>query len=363
MLLPIGNRKGVSLIMNFAQFAILAGSSGGGGHVDPMKFSLNELAAIRGAMWPQAGPNLKLPYGPRPYQPDNIVATDFLWDYPADLRMDIVKDLAGRGYKNAVVGPIVDSDGYHGVWTPNDWRTKFDQFLDMHEFLWDNGLNPITFIHPDGWTLEQTKELTPLFQSERAQRLIRIVVPTGWEPTRYGWSSNTWMMFCQWARELLPNALVLIHTVADTDAPVGTDENGDDNGKPNGEGWARVAPYLHGWLIQNGQNGGSYSSGPAAQPGLAYNFGAQFDTGAAGAATHSPAWHFANGISSWPVGSAWGPNIRIRLYNAECTSFCAFWQDPNPISEPDRCAWGDLAMANGAHGYLDGGTAPVPPTP
>jgi hypothetical protein len=322
-------------------------------HVDPSGIPLEQLAAIRGAMWPQG---LGLPFGPRPGQPDNIIATDFFADYAGADQARILAWEKQQGYTHVVMGPIVDSDGYHGTYTPHDWRNEFDAFLDVMQAFWDNGQAPIVFIHPDGWTLEQTKALTPLFQSARAQRLMRIVVPSGWEPTQYGWSSCTWAGYASWARETFPNALVLIHTVADVDAPVGTDALCDDNGKPNGQGWARVAPFIHGWLIQNGQDGGAYRSAPAAQPTLAASFAAQFDPGPAGAAAHGVAWHFANGIDWWPTTSAWG-NRPVMLYNAECTSFTAFWQH---LLETDRTPWGDLAIRSGANGYLDGGTVPVP---
>lgn len=332
--------------------AALFGSSG----FDPSTLTLGQLAAIRGAMWPQCG-SVSLSLGPRPGQPSNIAATDFLEDYSPTEQAAVIGIVKSPKYTHVVVGPIVDSDGYHGIWTPRDWRTNFSAFLDELQRYYNNGLIPIIFIHPDGWTYEQTVELTPLFTSPRAQKLMRIVVPTGWEPTRYDWSSYTWALFCQWARQTWPNALVLIHTVADVDAPAGVDERGNDNMNPNGNGdaWSRVAPYIHGWLIQNG----AYTTGPAANPTLAHNFAMQFDP-VGGAETHGPAWHFANGVSGWPTGSAWGPTQRIYLYNAECTAYTAFWQNPNPISEADRCAWGDLAMANGAFGYLDGGTVAVP---
>jgi hypothetical protein len=332
--------------------------------VDPSNIPLGQLAAIRGAMWPSASAcpgGLVLPYGPRPGQPDNIIATDFFANYSADEQLAIVTCLRALGYTHVVMGPIVDSDGYHGQYAPHDWHWEdaahlngdnFDKFLDIAQYFWDHQLAPVVFLHPDGWTFEQTRDtLTPLLQQPRAQQLLRIVVPTGWEPTKYGWSSCTWAAFAQWARQTLPNALVLIHTVADVDAPVGTDERCDDNGHPNGEGWARVTPFIHGWLIQNG----AYSTSPAENPPLATNFGAQFKVDGDGAAQHSVAWHFA-GNAGWPTNSAWG-NVPILLYAGEVTAFNGYW---NNLAESARDAWGDLAIAAGAAGYLDGGTVPVP---
>ena len=157
--------------MSLGRLALFSGASSG---VDPSRIPLETLAKIRGAMWPQMACSL----GPRPGAADNILATDFITDYPPDEQASAIAWLKQQGYTHVVVGPIVDSDGYHGIWTPHDWRTNFEGFLDMLETFWAANLAPICFIHPDGWTLEQTQALTPLFQSARAQRLMRIVVPT-----------------------------------------------------------------------------------------------------------------------------------------------------------------------------------------
>lgn len=322
-------------------------------HFDPSDIPLEQLAAIRGAMWPLAtGCNLSLPFGPRPGSPDNVIATGFMANYSADDQLKIVDCLKSRGYTHVVMGPLVDSDGYHGQYEAHDWRgANFDRFLDTAQFFWDHGLEPVVFVHPDGWTFEQTRdELTPLLSQPRAQRLIRIVVPTGWEPTRYGWSSCTWTLFFQWARQTLPNALVLVHSVNDTDGLVGTDERCDDNGKPVGEGWAREVPYLHGWLIQNGP----YATSPADNPTLAHNYAAQFMASGDGAQQHSVAWHFAGNVG-WPTTSAWGDRP-ILLYAGEVTAFTGYW---NNLAESIRVQWGDLAVRSGAAGYLDGGTIAV----
>jgi hypothetical protein len=334
-----------------AEYAALQERKKAPQHVDPSGIPLGELARIRGAMW---SVRLNLPLGPRPGKDDNILATDFFEDYGADDQARILDAYKGRGYTHVVVGPLVDSDGYHGLYPPHDWRgAEFERFLDELQVFWDAGLTPIVFVHPDGWTFEQTRDtFTPLLQSERAQRLIRIVVPSGWEPTRYEWSSQTWTAYARWARETLPNALVLIHTVTDVDAPVGTDAKGDDNGRPNAEGWARIAPFIHGWLIQNGP----YETAPSANPPLAREFCAQFKADGDGAELHSVAWHF-KGAGGWTRDSAWGKGVPILLYAAEHTAYSSFWQNlPEASSRP----WGDLAMSCGADGYLDGGTVDVP---
>lgn len=305
-------------------------------HVDPSAWTLGDLARIRGAMWTAKA---SWPIGPEANRA-NIIATVFLSNYDSPTRRRMLEDLRLRGYTHVVLGPVVDSDGYHGIWAPTDWRTQWDRFLDLHQECWDAGLAPITFIRPDGWTLEQTQALTPFLEQRRAQQLLRIVVPTGWEPTKHGWSSQTWSAFARWARETLPNALVFIHTVADTDAPVGTDERGDDNGHPNAEGWARVVPYIHGWLVQTGA----------------------FEHGDVGFTDWQTYWgdlrrRFQHGYAGWPTGSAWGPQTPILVIAAEYASYWVFWHGR---SEEEARIWGDAAMAAGADGYLDGGTVDVP---
>lgn len=321
-------------------------------HVDPSQFSLEDLANIRGAMWTET---LDVPLGPRPGAANNVAATDFLWNYDEETRARIVANLRSKGYTHAVIGPVVDSDGYHGCWEPNDWRVKWDQFLDMAQYLWDNGLAPIVFLKPDNWSYEQTvEELTPLLQQERAQKLIRIIVPAGWEPTRYDWSSETWRLFLKWGRETLPNALCLLHTVSDVDAPVGTDERGDDNGKDNALGWHKVAPYLHGWLTQTN----TYERKDGITDGRTNfeNWTRLFNPSVRGSYQD----RFRNGYASWPTYSAWGSNRPLKVYAGEYLAYWTFWKQ---IPKEESRAWGDAAMRAGADGYLDGGTVPVGDAP
>lgn len=333
-------------------------------HVDPSGIPLRELAAIRGAMWPQThGVCGNLSIGPRPGEPTNIFATVFLTEYSkaeADCMLRELHDV--RGYTHAVAGPLVDSDGYHGVWSPNDWRGQWDRFLDLLQTLWDAHLAPVVFIHPDGWTFEQTRDqLTPLLLQPRAQKLIRIAVGSGWEPAGYDWSSCTWKLYAQWIRDTLPNALSLMHNAVKPDgspydAPVGTDGLCDDNGKPNGEGWARVAPFLHGFLIQYGPFAGRPTD--ANNLATAKAFAAQYMADGDGAAEHGFRWHFVHGISGWPTSSAWADGRPLMLYAAEMTAFNRYWRG---MAEADGNAWGDLAITvGGADGYLDGGTVAVP---
>lgn len=319
-------------------------------------------------MWPRAnictdGPIL--PFGNRPNQPDNIIATTYFDNYTPIQQEAIARCLKSIGITHVVVGGLIDWWAYHGQYIGHDYTTPegFDKFLDIHQWFYDHDLQPVTFIHVDGASFEETKALVDrlIVGNPRAQKLIRIVVMSGWEPAKYEWSSCTWAKYVRLARDALPNALNLIHTVSDVDAPVGTDAlcNDDDktwNPGGNGAGWKRVIDAgLHGWLIQNGP----YEAAPT-DPNWtdkAREFAAQFKKDGDGALYHGVAWHFG-GPGGWTADSAWGPGIPICLYNAESTAYDAYWA--NRPNEAGRAGWGDLAVASGACGYLDGGTVPVP---
>lgn len=313
----------------------------------PPKPTLEELARIRGAMWSVRWNGR---YGPRPGSPDNILAMDYYEWYNPDERAKMIQIYKSRNYTHAVTGPMIDTGGYHGQF-PTQPTMPTDQFL--HQYLdcmqewWNAGIYPVHFIHPDGWTFEQTRDqFTEFYSDSRVKQLLPILVPTGWEPTRYDWSSKTWAAFCEWSATINPDALILIHTVADVDAPVGSDSRYTDN--DNGKGWANVVPFIHGWLIQNG----AYSQYPTENPDLAYNFAAQFMKDGPGAATHSVAWHFA-GNAGWPTFSRWGATTPIKLYAGEETAYNSYW---NNLPESCSQAWGDLALKSGADGALDGCT-------
>jgi hypothetical protein len=329
-------------------------------HFDPSGIPLEEIAAIRGAMWPKGTASTcgALPFGPRPNSPDNIIATDFITDYSPEQQDCIIAELKSRGYTHVVMGPFVDSDGYHGLWPPNDWRgANWERFLDAIQKFWDAHLVTVVFGHPDGWSFEQVRDtFTPLLQQPRAQKLIRIIVPHGWEPCRYECSSYTWAAYGQWARQVLPNALVLLHTVADIDAPVGGDARGDDNGHPNAEGWVRVAPFYHGWLVQNNAFECPTCVDPDPRNEGRTNFRNwqdQFNPRVRGSLRD----RFEFGYAGWPKSSAWGVGKPLRVYAGEYSSYWRFWKNR---PEAEGVQWGDAAMAAGAYGYLDSGSVPVP---
>lgn len=330
-------------------------------HVDPSTYSIRTIAAVRGAMWPTTAAcsnGVRLPYGPRPGQPDNVIATDFLTVYTPEDQEKVAACFHENGWTHAVVGPFVDSDGYHGTYPAHDWRgANFEKFLDVHQWLWDHEITPVTFGHPDGWTFEQTRDaFTTLLSSPRAQRLIRFFVPSGWEPTQYGWSSCTWAQFVAWGRQTLPHAVIAIHTVTDVDAPVGTDALCNDNGKPNADGWARViAAGLHVWLMQSAAFEDPTGHGDPNHPDRTnfQNWQLLFNCGD----DKSYCNRFHAGYAGWPTFSAWGQTEPIRIIAGEFAAYWVFWKD-RPVSE--AISWGDAAMANGADGYLDSGHAAVP---
>lgn len=315
-------------------------------HITPDAYTFQQLANIRGAMWPHAGfPGL--PFGPRPGDETNIIATGSWNCYTTEQRDSITAMLKANNYTHVVYGPFAPTASYHGQYC--DPTTDFHKWLDDLEDLWDRGFIPIVFLHPDNYSFQQTVDYyTPLFASDsRVTKLIKVVVPSGWEPTKYGWSSQTWSKYIVWARTVFgPSALVLIHTVADVDAPVGTDDAGDDNGKGNGLGWQHVFDAgLDGWLIQNG----AYTTDPDVDTELAKNFCSQFDKGDLGAQLHGVRWHFMNAIAGWPAKTWRG--LDFLLYNGEVTAYSGYW---NNLPENVRIKWGSLAMKCGADGALDG---------
>ena len=318
-------------------------------HVDPSGIPLTQLARIRGSMWTA---RCNIPFGPRPGKDDNILAMDYYEHYGAGDRSLMLSTYTGLGYTHAVTGPLVDPDGYHGSYplTPNlPTPAEWDAYLDAMQEWWDAGITPIHFCHPDGWSLEQMAALEPFYLQPRAQKLLRIVVPSGWEPAKYEWSSQTWAEFMKWGRRIFPNALILLHTVPDVDAPVGTDARGDDNGKPNADGWKRVAPHIHGWLVQSSAFAEPDAHGDTNHPEKTNfdNWADLFDS----RQEKSYPNRFRNGYAGWPMGSLWGANTSIKIIAAEYGSWWAFWKN-RPHSE--ACAWGDRALSVGADGVLDG---------
>jgi hypothetical protein len=351
--------------------------------VDPSAIPLRQIAAIRGAMWTVRGPWKYGPRGPgpafperpdQPRDPTNITALEYLYAYgnpyepfePGgafnlnDEQQAMLERYCSDGYTHACIGPVT-AQSYRGHYPDFlfDTPSLFESFLDWLECFWVHGLCPIVFLHPDGWNLQQTQDLyEPLIRNNtRAQKLMRCIVPSGWEPAKYEWSSQTWASYMRWGHDILPNALILLHTVPDVDAPGGTDENGDDNGAPGGNAgvWERVAPYIHGWLHQASSFENPDEHGDANHPEKSNydNWADLFSRDC----SYGFWQRFHNGYAGWPTNSLWGDDEPIYLYSGE---FCSYWEYHNNRPYEEGVGWGDRSVSVGADGYLDSGFKVVP---
>jgi hypothetical protein len=314
------------------------------GHVDPSTIPLEQLARIRGAMWTATLGGL--PYGPRPFQDDNILALEFLYLYDADDQRRMLQAWQARGYTHVPFGPC-NGQGYHGMYPDVSFTDNFDAYLDVLQLLWDHGIAPIFFVKGDYWTTADLVAHEHLFKSERAQRLIRIVVPGGWEPARET-PSTVWREWLEWGARVFPKALRLLHMVADHDAPGSSSE-----GIPNDQLWNNVVHLLHGWLVQ------SFAFADPTQVNEEQGITAyqewlnSYDVRVSGSYPD----RFRNGYAGWPTHSAWGAYRPLIDYPGEYGSYWVY-HDNRPEAEAQ--AWGDAAIGVGAKGYLDGGTVKVP---
>lgn len=297
-----------------------------------------QLRAIRGAIWPTRGP---VQFGPRPGLEDNIIDSGCFGYSAQDVATARLR-LGQRKYTHVQAGPFVDP-GYHGQYPAIDFRNNPDQVLAWLESWWAAGFAVVSFIGPDGWSTAQMRELEPIFAQPRWQAVCRQIVPYGWEPSE-DTSNAQFVERFQWARRVFPNALQYIHLAADFDAPGNNDDFTPGQPKYIGhaEAWARVVPYLTGFLIQNGP----YGVAPADDPTLATNFGNQFRGNVSGTLRD----RFTNGYAGWPTTSAHGGPL--DLVAAEETSYYAYW---NNLPESVSLEWGALAMSAGADGFFDGG--------
>ena len=321
-------------------------------HVDPSTFSLNQLAAIRGAMWTA---RLDVPYGPRPNQPSNILAMVFYDLYDAPTRARMLHHYHDElGYTTSVAGPVTGNDCYHSLYPCHQGlptQGQWDAYLDSLQEIWDAGVEPCYFAHPDGWTLPENAtdmdRLDALYRQPRAQALLRCVVYPGWEPSgdKYGWNNAQYVAWVKRGSEVFPDALRVLHTVSDLDAPTGGNDSNELGPNGNAVSWQRVAPYIHVWF---NQVGGYVEEG---QPQPSSHFLSEFQK--LWADLHHK---FTTGASDWPTTSAWG-NAPLRVCYAEGAAFSDFWGD---FPESVAMDLGDLAMQSGADCYLDGGRLAVP---
>lgn len=296
-----------------------------------------ELRAVRGAIWPTRGP---VAFGPRPGADDNIIDTGCEFYGAADLATSVAT-LRARRYTHVQMGPFIDP-GYHSKYPPIDFRMAPEFTLRQIEAWWQAGFAVVAFIGPDGWTTEQMETLEPIFRQPRWQAALRLIVPMGWEPSE-DTPNAEFVARYEWAHRVFPSALQYIHLAADFDAPGNNDDLTPGTPRFLGmpECWRRVAPYLTGYLIQNGP----YGVAPADDPILANNFGNQFRADVRGSLRD----RFVNGYAGWPTTCASGGPL--DLIAAEETSYYAFW---NNLPESVSLAWGRLALDAGADGAFDG---------
>lgn len=347
--------------MNANQLLQQMGSSASR-HVDPSKFSFEELAPVRGAMWTA---RLNLPWGPRPNQDSNILPMDFYEYFGTKDRKRMIGAYRGdRGLTHAVTGPMVDLGGYHGLWPSTNilegGQPLWDWYLDAMQEWWDAGITPVHFAHPDGWSLDDMQLLLKYYRQPRAQRLLRVIVWTGWEPTRYDWTNAYWNSFLEQAWEIMPHALKVVHTVGDVDALTGGDDYRTNPPQPGGNAtcWQYSAPLLHVWF---NQWLGYFSPimdrddprWQAQYEAFKINMPNEYRTSHTG----SLASRFRAGYNGWPTHSAWSGGRPLRLVDSEQASYPDTWMD---WPESEAIELGNLAMAAGADGYLDGGSVDVP---
>lgn len=322
-------------------------------HVDPSLIPLSELAQIGGSMWTA---RMSLPYGPRPNQDSNIIPFVFYDLYDAATRARMIEAYKARpNYNTTVTGPVTGNDCYHGLYPCKAWhlpnQAEWDAYLDSLQEQWDAHLTPCYFARPDDGAQGSAlmDALDALYRQPRAQKLIRCVVYPGWEPSgdKYGWPNSAYVYWVKRGAEVFPNALRVLHTVSDLDAPTG--QNDDQTFPPNqgnAISWRNVAPYIHVWFDQLG----GYIDGKAEVPSATFldELRKHVDRVRRG---------FHDGAGGWPTSSAWGANRPLLHCIAEDAAYGDFWWN---WAEKYSIQIGDAAMAAGADCFLDGGSVPVP---
>jgi hypothetical protein len=310
----------------------------------PQDWSVEELRAFRGAI---STVRLGIPLGPRPGKADNTLFTPMYGCYsPAD-RARMRAAYKRRGYTHWPIGPLITGT-YHGKYPDDNELADPDRFEDLLEELWNDGLVPVVFLLPldrrcglgnDGaidWQVVE-RVLTPLYRTARFQRLARVVV-LAWEPNdgKIIATQAQWVAAVRWMARVFPHALRYIHMTAGQDAPC-------DNPGAEAAAWHAVAPYLHGWLVQDGNFGGPDPN----RAGLD-----KFRSHLRSAVAHLHA-----GRDGWPTISA-TPGRPLDIVAFEYASYWSFWNN-RPESEARR--WGEAAVnVDGIAGFDDGGPSPPP---
>jgi len=312
------------------------------GHRPPEKWSISELRAFRGAI---STVRLDIPFGPRPGKADNVLFTPMYGCYSAADRARMRAAYKQRGYTHWPIGPLI-AGSYHDKYPDMNFLADPHRFADLLEELSNDGIVPVVFVLPidrrcglskDGtidWDSIE-RQLTPIYRMPRFQRLARVVV-LAWEPNDGNVISTQaqWLQGVRWMAGVFPNALRYIHMTAGQNAPCAKNED-------PAAAWRAVAPYLHGWLVQDG------------------NFG-QRDPEHAGLqrfrqALNEDVDHLHRGREGWPTISA-TPGRPLDIVAFEYASYWSFWNN-RPESEARQ--WGGAALGiDGIAGFDDGGPAP-----
>lgn len=330
----------------FNQFSAASSKVG----IDPWNYPIDKLTKIRGSLWTA---RCNLPMGVRPNQDDNILASDFIESYSPSDRVKIYEALKKRKYTHIPVGSFIDIDAYHGQYTPVDIRNagESDRIAGIMKEVYANGIIPVFFLSPDNYTLDQmVNELEPIFSQKIWQDLIRIVIPSGWEPSQDR-SNQTYVDFFKWAERVFPkkdsNGVGIIqglHMTADFDCPGNNDDLTPSSPSYIGMAkcWENVSKYLHLYFIQNGP----YGVPVKADPVTFTNFCNQFKD------VSGSLWQrFNKGYAGWPTSSKFGNGIPIKLVAAEFCSYTCYWQN---FPESDAQDYGQGALDSGAYGVMDG---------
>ena len=327
-------------------------------HVDPATVPLSKILAFRGSLFTVVA-NCNLPMFLPSGQRVPVVPFAPLWASPEQRQCsyDLWK---ARGYTHGVKGPGIDP-GYHNQTPATDFRADGGAaFMAQLETEWDQGFVPITVVVPDHlgpeqgwaehiWTVVELQALEPIYRSPRFQRLARVVMLC-WEcqGSQYGWSNRTYLEYGAWFKDVFPNSIRILHTIADIEAPVG---DGDETNTANCHGlgpdrclsvadaWTRVGQFFHVWFEQ---------SSALFKP----------DHVADNGKTDSENWlnllwnkdNPGSLVRRFGPGGVWSASGILPI-EAESMSYVVWWQGR---TEAEARAWGDKAMDAGAPGAMDG---------
>lgn len=333
-------------------------------HVDPVSIPRAKLLAFRGSLFTVTG-DCQLPMFLDNGQRVPVLPFAPLWATAAQ-RQCTYDAWKKRGYTHGVEGPGIDP-GYHNQTPSVDMRADGGAaWMDQLEEAFDQGFVPIVVAVPDHygpdkswqehiWAIDELRELEPIYRSPRFQRLARVVMLC-WEcqGDKYGWPNTKYIEYGAWLKSVFPNAVRVLHTIADIEVPVGAGDEldtahchglGPDRCLTGGQAWTRVAPFFDVWFEQ---------SSALFEPDHVADNGAPdgqnwlhllWDQSNPGSLVR----RFRDGSNGYPTS--------ILPVPAEYKSYLVWWRGE---TEDEARRWGDRAVAVGACCYMDGGSVPVP---